>query len=85
MRWCIFHPCTHLNVPESPLCSQLEYLPIRVAVTLDSRKSRRIEREGGKPFLRSTLTNLAALIAAKEENDARHTLPIEKVSTVFYG
>jgi hypothetical protein len=47
------------------------------------RKSRRIEREGGKPILRSSVTNLAALIAAKEENDARHTLPIEKVSNIF--
>jgi hypothetical protein len=47
---------------------------------LESRQSRRLEnREGGKPSIKSSLSNLATLLAAKEEDDARHSLPIEKV------
>lgn len=61
-------------------CSQLQYLPIRVALALESRQSRRLEnREGGKSSVKSSLSNLATLLAAKEEDDARHSLPIEKV------
>ncbi|KAG0585074.1 hypothetical protein KC19_3G255800 [Ceratodon purpureus] len=68
------------DIPRDQLLSQLQYLPIRVALALESRQSRRLEnREVGKPSIKSSLSNLATLLAAKEEDDARHSLPIEKM------
>jgi hypothetical protein len=37
---------------------------------------------GGKP-LNSNINNLAARLAAKEEEEARHSLPIEKAPTRY--
>lgn len=55
-----------------------------MAVALDSRQSRRIEKECGIPNLKGSLSGLAALLVLKQEDDARHSLPIEKVCDVSY-
>ncbi|CAM6046684.1 unnamed protein product [Sphagnum compactum] len=67
------------DVPRDQLLRQLQYLPIRVALAADARhQNRRNDREGGK-ILNSSISNLAAHLVAKEEEEARHSLPIEKM------
>lgn len=67
------------DIPRDQLLSQLQYLPIRIGLALETRQSRRLDRDVGKPAIKSSLSNLAALLAAKEDDDARHSLPIEKM------
>lgn len=55
-----------------------------MVVTLDSRQSKRMERECGLSNLQGSLSGLAALLVSKQEDDARHSLPIEKVCYVSY-
>ncbi|KAL2652907.1 hypothetical protein R1flu_021035 [Riccia fluitans] len=64
------------DVPRDQLLRQLQYLPIRIAVAMDTRQSRRVESSKGKS---SAVSMLAARLAAKEEDEARHSLPIEKM------
>ncbi|CAM6103367.1 unnamed protein product [Calypogeia fissa] len=66
------------DVSRDQLLRQLQYLPIRVAVAMDARHNRRMERDSGKGKS-SAISILAARIAAKEEDEARHSLPIEKM------
>ncbi|KAH9549722.1 hypothetical protein CY35_10G033700 [Sphagnum magellanicum] len=67
------------DVPRDQLLRQLQYLPIRVALAADARhQNQRSDRVGGKT-LNSSISNLAARLAAKEEEEARHSLPIEKM------
>lgn len=63
---------------------QLRYLPIRIAVAMDARQNRRMERDSAKGKS-SAISILAARIAAKEEDEARHSLPIEKVCIRSFG
>ncbi|BBM97065.1 hypothetical protein MPTK1_1g02770 [Marchantia polymorpha subsp. ruderalis] len=64
------------DVPRDQLLRQLQYLPIRIAVAMDTRQSRRMDNGKGKS---SAISVLAARLAAKEEDEARHSLPIEKM------
>jgi len=45
-------------------------------------QNQRSDRVGGKT-LNSSISNLAARLAAKEEEEARHSLPIEKAPTRY--
>ncbi|KAL3684707.1 hypothetical protein R1sor_002729 [Riccia sorocarpa] len=64
------------DVPRDQLLRQLRYLPIRIAVAMETRQSRRVDNGKGKS---SAVSLLAARLAAKEEDEARHSLPIEKM------
>ncbi|XP_002985247.2 integrator complex subunit 6 homolog [Selaginella moellendorffii] len=65
------------DVPRNELFSQLKYLPMRVALAMDARSKN--EKAPGNTGSHSALGNLAARMVAMEEEEARHSLPIEKM------
>eukprot|EP00249_Psilotum_nudum_P012668 c23911_g1_i1 orf=77-2851(+) len=65
------------DTPKEQLLRQLIQLPIYIASAFDAHRSERTEK--GSKQSKSALSCIAACIAAAEEDEARHSLPIEKM------
>ncbi|KAJ7546485.1 hypothetical protein O6H91_08G041500 [Diphasiastrum complanatum] len=66
------------DIRREELLSHLKYLPMRIGLLLDARSSQRNDGDRSKRKL-SPMSSLAAQTAAIEEEEARHSVPIEKM------
>ncbi|GBG71717.1 hypothetical protein CBR_g9128 [Chara braunii] len=67
------------DIPRDQLLKQLLFLPVRVAMALDAKRSKRGDGDTSRRGSRGGIGALAAQLAAQHEEEARHAVPIEKM------